>query len=84
MKKFLSHILTKQRITTYLRNYLVKMFVFMELPHVVSFQNKTISDIPEANLTALNDHNHEEADTLMILHAADVAYCDPKGDHLFS
>lgn len=84
MKKFLSHILTKQRITTYLGNYLVKMFVFMELPHAVSFQNKTISDIPEANLTALNDHNHEEADTLMILHAADVAYCDPKGDHLFS
>ena len=25
----------------------------------------------------LNGHNHEEADTLMILHAIDVAECDP-------
>ena len=49
----------------------------MEIPYAVSFQNTTISNIPESNKEELNNHNHEEADTLMILHAIDVASCNP-------
>jgi len=77
MKKFLSHIETKQKVTAYLGNYLSKQFEYMEIPYAVSFQNTTISNIPESNKEELNNHNHEEADTLMILHAIDVASCNP-------
>ena len=77
MKKLLSHNKTKQQLTSYLGRYIAKKMEEINKQFAVSFGRCTITNIEALNSEKLNGHDHEEADTLMILHAIDVAACNP-------
>ena len=62
----------------YLGKFLVEAFSKQERRFAVSYNRYTVSNIPNIE-TNLNGHNHEEADTQLILHAIDVAEHDPFG-----
>ena len=77
MKKLLSHNKTKQQLTSCLGRYIAKKMEEINKQFAVSFGRCTITNIEALNSEKLNGHDHEEADTLMILHAIDVAACNP-------
>lgn len=66
LKEFLSNIKTKKELTEYLAK---KVRNCEKFKHVISYNNKTISNIPLSNI---ENNNHEEADTILILHAIRV------------
>ena len=76
MKKFLANDQTKIELTTFLGNFLVVKFNSLAVRFAVSYSNITKSNINAIDPN-LNGHNHEEADTLMILHAIDVGKQNP-------
>ena len=49
----------------------------MNKQFAISFNTCTLTNIPSLDSELLNEHEHEEADTLMILHAIDIAAADP-------
>ena len=75
-KKFLSHIETKADLTEYLSLAAIKYFEKRSIGYVVVFDTKSISNL-EGYSTTLATHDHEEADTLILLHALDVSSRDP-------
>ena len=77
MKKLLSHDTTKQKLTSFLGKCIAKKFRAMNKQFAVSFNTCTLTNIPSLDSELLNEHEHEEADTLMILHAIDIAAADP-------
>ena len=76
MKQFLSHVLTKRDLTVYLSKYLKDYFEDSNHQYVLSYENKSVSNIAGYS-DELQEHDHEEADTLLILHAADTATLNP-------
>ena len=76
MKSFLSHVETKHyHLTEYLAKNLITQFIQAKKHFVVVYHNISISNILDNN-TNLAVHQHEEADTVIILHALDVALED--------
>ena len=74
--KFLSHIFTKRDLTRYLSDKLATALSNARKRYVLVHNNiamSNISDFPDD----LRTHSHEEADTLIILHAIDVAKKNP-------
>lgn len=76
---FLFHIETKHDLTEYLAKNLINQLLETQKLFVVTYHNISISNIPGYN-PKLKVHQHEEADTLIILHALDVAAKDPHCD----
>lgn len=75
-KKFLSHIETKKELTKYLAEASIQCFKDIRIDYVVSYETCSLSNLqnfPEEMLL----YDHEEADTLMLLHAANVASRNP-------
>ena len=75
LKQLLAHIETKQALTEYLA-----VFTLAALRNTyqiaITYSQKTISNISEFS-DELMCHDHEEADTLIILHALDVTKTNP-------
>ena len=75
LKQLLGHIETKQALTEYLARY-TKNEMGSSVRLIVTYSKTT-----EANTENLSEeiknHDHEEADTLLILHAIDVAKENP-------
>ena len=71
MKEFLSHIETKEDLTTYLSNKVINKFTNIFKPFVVTFETKSITNINDFSIPV--NHDHKEADTLLILHTTEVA-----------
>ena len=68
MKKFLSDITTKRDITVYLAEKCKLYLQASELPHLISANSKTAG-----NIVSPNEHNQEEADTLIFWHCLHAA-----------
>ena len=68
MKEFLSDITTKRDITVYLAEKYKLYLQASELPHLISANSKTAG-----NIVSPNEHNHEEADTLIFWHCLHAA-----------
>ena len=76
LKQLLSHVLTKRDLTVYLSKYLKDYFEDSNGQYVLLYENKSVSNIVGCS-NELQEHNHEEADTLIILHAVDTAKLNP-------
>ena len=76
LKKFLSHIQTKQDLRVYLGNHLAKSFTEEQIAFAVSFNTTTFTNISSID-SQLLENIHKEADTLLIFHAIDVAKQNP-------
>lgn len=76
LKQFLSHIDTKQELTKYLSTKIISSFKKSGTNYVVTCDLSSESNIEEYR-DEMKAHDHEEADTLLILQALDVAKRDP-------
>ena len=86
LKQFLSHIDTKAELTTYLSDKALGHFKDKpDIRFVVVHDTVAESNYEEFS-EDLKIHSHEEADTLLVLHALDVSNCGRKEDslHIFS
>ena len=75
MKQLLAHIEIKQALTEYLAEYTMDSLKNL-FQIAVTFLEQTITNIPKFPPN-LRNHDHEEADTLLVLHAIDVAKTNP-------
>ena len=71
-KKFLSHVKTKNELTIYLAEKAITNFENVNGGYAVSYTTKCISNF-EDFAQEMMTHDHEEADTLLLLHAADIS-----------
>ena len=76
IKEFLSHIKTKQDLTIYLAQKFMKEFTKLGARYSVTYDLQSQSNIDNYSPELL-EHDHEEADTLLIVEAIDVARNDP-------
>ncbi|XP_066928999.1 uncharacterized protein [Clytia hemisphaerica] len=77
LKQLLAHIETKQALTEYLAEFTMK--AMMDTVQIaITYSQQTISNIQLSD--DLMRHDHEEADTLIVLHALNVAKNDPFSD----
>ena len=84
LKKFLSHIKTKHKLTIFLGRYLATALQNTGKKFAVSYDTVTVSNITGIE-PKLNGNTHEEADTLLTLHALDVTRQNPfRQLHVFS
>ena len=72
LKQFLSHIEPKQELTIYLAKHFVSVMERIGKKYVVTYDQVTKTDINEYPRELLQN-DHGEADTLIILHAIEVA-----------
>ena len=72
LKKFLSHIETKQELTVYLARLLVNYFEENNINYVVVYDTVCETNI-DGFEEALKEHSQEEADALMVLYALEIA-----------
>ena len=80
MKVFLSHIKTKKELTKYLTEKFIDTMESIGKEYVVVYDT-----IYKSNVAVdpwLESHDHEEADTLIVLHGVDVARKNPLQDLL--
>ena len=70
-KKFLSHVKTKNKLTIYLAEKAITNFENVNGGYAVSYTTKCISNL-EDFAEEMMTQDHEEADTLLLLHAVDV------------
>ena len=83
-KKFLSHVKTKTELTNYLAEKAIANFENVNGGYAVSYATKCISNL-EDFAREMMTHDHEEADTLLLLHAADVSARNPFTElHIYS
>ena len=75
-KKFLSHVKTKNELTNYLAEKAITNFKNVNGGYAVSYATKCISNL-EDFAQEMMTHDHEEAHTLLLLHAADVSTRNP-------
>ena len=76
LKQLLSHIETKKSLTIYLAQYAKAALNRQGFKYCVTYDQ--LSDTNMIDFTEeLRSHDHEEADTLLLLHAIDVAQKDP-------
>ena len=73
LKELFAHIGTKQQLTIFLAKYFREAFT--EINFAVTYDTVTEANIDHLTNELLN-HDHEEADTLLILHAIDIARND--------
>ena len=64
--EFLSHIKTKQNMTVYLSQKLETALTKTNISCVINYKNKCLTNVMDFTY-GLQGHNHEEADTLIIL-----------------
>ena len=76
MKQLLSRIDTKQDLTIYLANHTVTALEEINKPYVVTYDTISKTNIDDLPVDIMR-HDHEEADTLLILHCWDIATSDP-------
>lgn len=76
MKSFLSHIETKQELTIFLANKVIQHLFKIGIPFVITFDTKSVTNIDNLSIN-MDLHDHEEADTLLVLHAIEVAQRSP-------
>lgn len=74
LKQFLSHIETKQELTIYLAKLARFAFESEEITFTITYDRQCESNIPNYRIP---NHDHEEADTLLILQAVDIASTNP-------
>lgn len=72
LKQFLSHIDTKQDLTIYLSQKTIEKFNTMGITYVVTYDTMSVTNINQMEID-LKIHDHEEADTLLVLHAIEIA-----------
>ena len=72
MKQFLSNVLTKRDLTAHSSKYLKDYFEDSNRKYVLLHENKSVSNTVGYS-NKLLEHDHEEADTLLILHVVDNA-----------
>ncbi len=77
MKTLLSHIDTKSQLTKYLGDALLHKYHESQFTLIVVYGIRTFSNHPAAFSTAIAQHNHEEADTIIPLHVLDVLRLSP-------
>ena len=83
-KRFLSHVKTKNELTNYLAEKAISNFENVNGGYAVSYATKCISNL-EDFVQEMMTHDHEEADTLLLLHAADVSARNPFTElHIYS
>ena len=75
-KRFLSHVKTKNELTNYLAEKAISNFENVNGGYAVSYATKCISNL-EDFAQEMMTHDHEEAHTLLLLHAADVSTRNP-------
>lgn len=75
LKQLLGHIETKQDLTIYLSKYAKQAFEDKSIDFAITYDKITETNL-ENFPDELRNHDHEEADTLLILHAIDVAKKD--------
>ena len=76
LKQFLSHVDTKQDLTTYLTKYVKDDLHKRAKKYVVTHDLISESNI-DNDADDMKSHDHEEADTPLILQAIDVTKIDP-------
>ena len=76
MKAFISHIDTKQELTIYLATKIIKEFKKIGIAFMITYDTKSVTNIPDLAVE-MSIHDHEEADTLLILHAIEVSKTSP-------
>ena len=82
-KKFLSHVKTKTELKNYLAEKAITNFDNVNGGYAVSYAIKCISNL-EDFAQGMRTHDHEEADTLLLLHT-DVSARNPLTQlHIYS
>ena len=76
LKQLLSHIETKQDLTVYLSRYVIQALDQHRIKYVVTYDQASYTNTENTHST-VNTHDHEEADTLIILHCFEIARDDP-------
>ena len=66
----------KEGLTVYLSKYLKDYFEDSNRQYVLSYENKSVSNVVGCS-NELQEHDHEEADTLIILRAVDTVKLNP-------
>lgn len=72
LKQFISHVETKHELTVYLSKLVQLEFEEINLAYTITFDRQC-----ESNFVDKFSHDHEEADTLLILQALNVAKVAP-------
>ena len=72
MKTFLSHIDTKQELTVYLAKKAIAKFSEIGMSYIVTYDTMSATNIDDVAF-GIDVHDHEEADTLLILHRIGVS-----------
>ena len=72
LKALLAHIETKKQLTIFFPKYCKREFQGRNIDFAVTYDQITETNM-DAFTEELKNHDHEEADTLLILHAIDVA-----------
>ena len=73
MKIFLSHIDTKQELTVYLAQKAIAKFSEIGMSYIVTYDIMSVTNIDDVAF-GIDVHDHEEADTLLILHGVKVSH----------
>ena len=73
--QFLSHIKAKQDMTVYLSKKLETALTKTNISYVISYKNNCLTNMMDFD-DGLQGHNHEEADTLIILHCFQISKID--------
>ena len=76
MKIFLSHVDTKQELTVYLAQKAIPKFSEIGMSHIVTYDIMSVTNIDDVAF-GIDVHDHEEADTLLILHGMQVSHKIP-------
>ena len=72
LKKFLAHTETKRELTVYLSGYVAESLEAINKKYCVVYETYCRSNILDM-APEMMEHDQEEADTIMILHAIDVS-----------
>lgn len=76
LKQLLSHIETKQQLTKYLAKYFIEIITSTNKRYVVTYDKISESNIQDS-IEDVATHDHEEADTLIVLHCLNIARQNP-------
>ena len=84
LKQFLAEVRMKDALTEYLSEALLKKFQELHRRLVVSYRNVSKSTFVDYDIE-MSSHDHEEADTLVILHSMHVSKCYDNPDiHVYA
>ena len=79
LKKFLAHTKTERGLTVYLSGYVAESLEALHKKYCVVYETYCRSNILDMAPEML-EHDQEEADTIMILHAIDVSQRGPSSE----